>query len=196
MGPEDRSDEELVQAYKQATTERKRELASELFDRHYARVARWCFRFTGDRESAADLAQNVFVNAYRHLDSFQGTARFSTWLYTITRHEGLARIRRDHAGLEESDEETLVDVPSAEADPETEAISKSQGAYVHHLLAATLDDVERRVFTLHYGEDVPLDQITRLLCLTNTSGAKAYIVSAKRKLAKAVRRIYARGGAL
>ena len=64
------------------------------------------------------------------------------------------------------------------------------------LLATALDETERRVFTLHYGEDVPLDAITRLLRLTNASGAKAYVVSARRKLARAVQRLRARGDAL
>jgi hypothetical protein len=39
---------------------------------------------------------------------------------------------------------------------------------------------------LHYGEEVPLETITRLLNLQNASGAKAYIVSARRKLARLV----------
>ena len=42
--------------------------------------------------------------------------------------------------------------------------------------------------TLHYAEEFPLDAVTRLLKLDNASGAKAYIVSAKRKLARAVAR--------
>jgi hypothetical protein len=46
---------------------------------------------------------------------------------------------------------------------------------------------------LHYGEDVPLDALTRMLRLENASGAKAYIVSAKRKLGRAVERMLARG---
>ena len=58
---------------------------------------------------------------------------------------------------------------------------------VHGLLDQALDDTEKKVFTLHYGDEVPLDSITRLLGLSNRSGAKAYIVSARRKLRRAVR---------
>jgi len=49
------------------------------------------------------------------------------------------------------------------------------------------------VFTLHYGDGMPLDAITRLLRLQNASGAKAFVVSAKRKLARATERLRARG---
>ena len=41
--------------------------------------------------------------------------------------------------------------------------------------------------TLHYGHDMRLDAITALLGLTNASGAKAYIVSARRKLNAAIK---------
>lgn len=194
MSSQDGSDEELIRAFRVAGPEQRRALAGQLFERHYARVARWCLRFTGERESAADVAQNVFVSAYRHLERFEGASRFSTWLYTIARHECLSRIRRERARPEDSDDEVLVDLPSPDATPEADVTRRSQGDYARQLLAATLDDLEQRVFTLHYGDDLSLDQITRLLGLTNASGAKAYIVSAKRKLARAVRRIEARGG--
>jgi hypothetical protein len=47
--------------------------------------------------------------------------------------------------------------------------------------------------TWHYADELPLDAITRLLNLKNASGAKAYIVSAKRKLDTAIARWKARG---
>jgi DNA-directed RNA polymerase specialized sigma24 family protein len=51
-------------------------VANDLFARHYERMARWCYRFTGDRESAAYLAQNVFLKAHRNLDTFRGISQF------------------------------------------------------------------------------------------------------------------------
>jgi len=63
---------------------------------------------------------------------------------------------------------------------------------VHALLDQALDETEKKVFTLHYGDDLPLDAITRLLDLRNRSGAKAYIVSARRKLKRAARQWKAR----
>jgi hypothetical protein len=48
-----------------------------------------------------------------------------------------------------------------------------------------LDKTEARVMMLHYGQEMPLNAVSRMLGLTNKSGAKAYIVSARRKLAAA-----------
>ena len=56
------------------------------------------------------------------------------------------------------------------------------------LMTRTLDPIEVRVMTLHYGHEVPLATITRQLALDNPSGAKAYIVNARRKLQAVIQR--------
>jgi RNA polymerase sigma-70 factor (ECF subfamily) len=189
------SDEELIARFRSCTPADRRRVADELFSRHYERVARWCFRFAGDRDTAADLAQEVFVKAYRNLDSFQGAARFSTWLYSVMRNECLNRVSRERGpAFEDIDEVASTAAQAAGYDDPLAAVERESAArQVRDLLNRTLDDTERRVFTLHYGEGIPLDGITRLLRLENASGAKAYIVSAKRKLSRAVDRLRARG---
>src|SRR5262249_41971996 len=59
---------------------------------------------------------------------------------------------------------------------------------VQRLMRDVLNDTEQRVMTLHYGLEMELDAITTALGLTNLSGAKAFIVSARRKLNVAVKR--------
>ncbi len=191
MGYAELSDEELLAEARRETGPRREALVNELFGRHYERVARWCLRFTGERESAADLAQEVFLKAHRHLDSFKGASRFSTWLYTIARNESFNRLQR--SSPQTDSEEVLADIATLEASPEELANRSQRGQQVREFLTATLDRLERVVFVLHYGDDMSLDTITRLLRLENTSGAKAYIVSARRKLAKAANRLRARG---
>ena len=158
----------------------------ELFRRHYARVVICCLRAAGDREQACDLAQSIFIKVQSNLASFRGKSKVSTWLYSIARSECLnflrARRPQEHAA-----EEQLAETASAEPGPD-EVLERLRSARLaRKLLDQALDETEKKIFTLHYGEDVPLDAITRLLGLANPSGAKAYIVSARRKLARAVR---------
>lgn len=54
-----------------------------LVRRHQDRIYHAVCRLVGDREDALDVAQEVFVRAYRSLDGFRGDAQFSTWLYRI-----------------------------------------------------------------------------------------------------------------
>ena len=198
MSLEQLLDEELVARYQSAgQVDEREQCIDELFRRNYARVARWCLRFTTDRESAADLAQEVFTKAYQNLSSFQGQSKFSTWLFVIARNHCLNTVRanaRQATELKAEDgEELLLQIadraPSAHSAMEQEDSAKLIGK----LLSDALDETEKTVFTLHYGEDVPVDAITRMLRLENQSGAKAYIVSAKRKLARRVQQWKARG---
>lgn len=163
---------------------RKQELLNELFSRYHTRVAAWCYRVTGDRNAAADLAQDVLLRAYKNLDSWRGQSKFSTWLYTVTRNHcrnDLAAKMVRPEGASATLDFDVSDSVSRSADELLEA--ESEIREMKELMNTTLDTTEARVMTLHYGEEMTLDAVTRLLGLTNRSGAKAFIVSAKRKLA-------------
>src|SRR5690242_10361263 len=41
------------------------------------------YRILGNRADAEDVVQSAFLDAYRHLPSFNHKARFSTWIYSI-----------------------------------------------------------------------------------------------------------------
>jgi len=182
-------DEELVALYRSTAELAERErYVDELFRRNYSKVARWCLRFTGDRESAADLAQDIFAKAYQSLTSFQSQSKFSTWLFVIARNHCLNAARSNsrqatELGVDDGDD-LLLEIPDSAPTPYTAAERASSARQVHALLDEALDETEKAVFVLHYAEEVPLDTISRLLRLENQSGAKAYIVSAKRKLAR------------
>ena len=193
MGPGELADEDLVQRFRESGAAERKRIADELFARYYQQVGKWCYRFTGEREAAADLAQDVFVKAYRHLEGFQSKSKFSTWLYVIARNECFNRSANAAGKVTHSGEEMLATLPDeSAASPYDEMARESSNRQLRALLEETLEETERNVFTLHFGEDMALDAITRTLGLTNASGAKAYIVSARRKLAKAVERLKAR----
>ncbi len=193
MQLEQLSDEAVVEQYHaERDIQRANELVNELFRRYYLKVARWCLRFTSDRESAAEWSQEICTKAYQNLSSFHGQSRFSTWLYAIARNHCLNEIR-SRAPESESDEEILAALPaSAASSPDVATQQWDDSRVVGMLLNQALDETEKSVFTLHYGEDLTLDAITRLLGLENASGAKAYLVSARRKLNRAVERWKAR----
>ncbi|MEK5448289.1 RNA polymerase sigma factor [Paenibacillus sp. FSL R7-0331] len=54
-----------------------------LVTRYQGMVYRVCIKITGEAESAKDMAQEVFIKAYKALPSFRGQSSFSTWLYRI-----------------------------------------------------------------------------------------------------------------
>jgi RNA polymerase sigma-70 factor (ECF subfamily) len=56
---------------------------AELVHRYDKRLQNFVYRTVGDRERAEDLVQETFVRVYRHLNRFDQTRKFSTWIYTI-----------------------------------------------------------------------------------------------------------------
>src|SRR5579884_2032956 len=92
------SDEELMSGLCSAMDRESAEIFfSEIFERYHGRVVSWCRRVVKNRDTANDLAQEVFLKAYRHRASFRGEARFSTWLYSITRNHCLTAAKKHYA---------------------------------------------------------------------------------------------------
>src|SRR5919201_30717 len=54
-----------------------------IVERHRRAVYQLCYRFVGNHEDASDLAQDVFVRAFRGLRNFRGQSSLATWLYRI-----------------------------------------------------------------------------------------------------------------
>ena len=182
------TDEELLATARSGGPEGARSL-NELFRRHQNRVLLWCLRFTGDRESAADQAQEIFIRVQKGMHTWNGEARFTTWLYTICRNHCRSQWRARGVEAEPLPDDSSGGLADTTADALDDVLDREQRlALARGWINQVLDDTEREVFTLHYSEEIPLDSITRLLGLDNASGAKAYIVSARRKLQEAVRR--------
>jgi RNA polymerase sigma-70 factor, ECF subfamily len=66
----------------------------ELVERHQRAVINTIHRAIGDAWEAEDLAQRVFLQVYRSAKRYQPTAKFTTWLFTITRNTILNEHRR------------------------------------------------------------------------------------------------------
>ncbi|MGH7964920.1 MAG: RNA polymerase sigma factor [Candidatus Binatia bacterium] len=76
------TDEELMLAYQRGETEG----FEELFARYRTRLFNYLRRSIGDRAQAEDLLQTLFLRVHRARATYQPSAAFSTWLYTIARN--------------------------------------------------------------------------------------------------------------
>jgi RNA polymerase sigma-70 factor (ECF subfamily) len=184
------SDEELVASFRSdGGPPAGNHWIDELFGRYHSRVALWCYRFTGNRELAADLAQDVFLRAYRNIDSFRGDSKFSTWLYTIARNHCVNEMKARSVRPEQTSESLEIDIEDGLKESVLESLQREESLQsMRVLMEQTLDETEKKVMVLHFAEEIGLDAVTRLLELKNPSGARAYVVSAKRKLSAAVQR--------
>lgn len=85
---------------------------------HQAMVRQMCTGFMkGNKELAADLTQEVFINVWRSLEKFKGVSTHKTWIYRITvntclkylrdhKQKGQVAIEQDHASIPEPESTT------------------------------------------------------------------------------------------
>jgi len=72
-------DREAVEACQRG----EREAFDRLVERYQRDIYRLCYRYVNNHDDANDMAQEVFLKAYRAIGRFRGDSSFSTWLYRI-----------------------------------------------------------------------------------------------------------------
>lgn len=156
-----------------------------LFAAYQGLVYGFCLRQTGNPERAVELAQDVLLRAYQKLPAFRGDSSFKAWLLGIARYECINASRKRRDALSE---DGLLEA----SDPTASALSglrrQEREALFRDAAAAVLDAVEQEVIHLRYVEEVPLEQITALLGLTEASGARGVLQRCKRKLLRELSR--------
>ena len=92
-----------------------------LVERHYDMLHRLAWRWSGSRESAEDIAQDVVVKLATAIRSFRGDAAFSTWLYRIAYSTAIDHIRARQRIIptEPSNVVMMIDASASEAPEET-----------------------------------------------------------------------------
>ena len=86
-----------------------------LYRDHVDLIYRYAHRLCGEAESAKDLVQETFLNAYRGLKDFRGESQVSTWLYTIA-SRACIRMRRKRKGQPEHELSLDEFVPTSEGE--------------------------------------------------------------------------------
>jgi len=121
-----------------------------LMRRYNERVYRAARAIVRAEQDAEDVMQQAYVNAFTHLDQFNGSARFSTWLTRIAINESLARVRRqgryEAYDFEQATVQPFASRPASE-DPERQAFTREMRTLLEWAIDA-LPDGLREVFML------------------------------------------------
>jgi RNA polymerase sigma-70 factor, ECF subfamily len=119
----------------------------------YPGIYRYLLYLTGQPDRAADLTQETFFQAWRHLDSFEGRASLKTWLHRIAHREFLAALRRqrDQSPLEET-----ADASAPEAAAWLDRVELRE-------VIDRLPREQREVVLLHYLEGYSSSEIARIV---------------------------------
>jgi RNA polymerase sigma-70 factor (ECF subfamily) len=134
-----------------------------LVRRHQKTIFNLVYRLLGNYDEAAEVAQEVFLSAFKSIHQFRGEANFSTWLYRIglnhasTRRKNLHSSQRRHIPLDGT--EVIAD---GTADPARNVEHKEIQQRVQQALN-NLDPEDARIILLRDLQDVPYEEVAEML---------------------------------
>lgn len=170
-----------------------------LVERHQQQVFGLASRMLNSVDDAAEVTQEAFLAAYRHLPQFRGDSVFGSWVYRIAANYALMRLRhrRVTSSVESSidapqfnERGSLVDsVADWGRDAEGQTLDAELGKAIEEA-SRSLPDEYRQVFVLRDLEGLPYEEIA---ALTNTSLAavKSRLHRARLALRQAIDHFYA-----
>lgn len=163
---------------------------------HQDMVLNTCYRFVLNREDAEDIAQEVFLEAYRSLDSFRKESKLSTWIYRIAVTKSLDHLRKKKRkkrfsslkrviGVNDPVEE--VSLPSQETP--AEIFTGSEKTEILQNALDSLPDNQKTAFLLSKYDGYSNQEIADILH-TTVSAVESLVHRAKKNLQKKLEKYY------
>lgn len=138
----------------------RREAFDLLVERHRRQIYQLCYRFVGHHEEASDLAQDVFVRAYRSLRGFKRRSAFATWLYRIGVNVCLNRVSAKTPRFEPLDSIDRVD---ARGEPADAGLMRQETTARVREAIARLPPKQRATLILRAYHELPHEEIANVL---------------------------------
>ena len=135
-----------------------------LVERYSNLVFTISLRYVKTREDAEEVAQDVFVKAFRSLADFRGQSKFSTWLYTIATTTSITFLRKKKIETHSLDNEKLFEVAdNIDSGMSANQVEQKSRANMVNLAIAMLSPEDAQVLTLFYKGEQTLEEIAQVL---------------------------------
>jgi RNA polymerase sigma factor (sigma-70 family) len=174
------TDEQLVAGFIET---QKNLYFEQLYDRYSDKVYRKCLSFVKDDAKAEDFTHDIFMKLVLNLASYKETAKFSTWLYSITYNYCIDQTRvskkYSEVGLDEN-----YDLADDDDDAE---IAELEAQQLNKAMQQILPE-EKSILMMKYQDDLSIKEISDTLDISE-SAVKMRLLRAKEKL----RKIYLEG---
>ena len=175
-------DKELLHQLRQSET---KERAFTAIIKKYQEKLYWHIRrMVIDHEDANDVLQNMFIKVWKNLENFKEESQLYTWLYRIATNESLTFLeqQKKRASVSLSDVETNLENKII-ADKNFDA---NRLEWKLQLAIQQLPEKQRTVFNLRYYDEMPYEEMSRILD-TSEGALKASYHHAARKIEEFIR---------
>jgi len=152
-------DQELLQQFRQAATKEK---AFTAIIKKYQEKLYWHIRrMVVDHDDANDVLQNMFIKVWNALDNFREDSQLYTWLYRIATNESLTFLQQQkrRSAVSLSDVESgLSNKVKADA-----GFDANKLEWKLQVAIQQLPEKQRAVFNLRYYDEMPYEEMSRVL---------------------------------
>ncbi|WP_416143547.1 RNA polymerase sigma factor [Prosthecochloris sp. SCSIO W1102] len=163
---------------------------------HQDMVLNTCYRFVLNREDAEDIAQEVFLEAYRSLGSFRQESKLSTWIYRIAVTKSLDHLRKKKRKKRFSSLKRVIGVndpveelPISSQESPAEVLTESEKTQVLQHALDTLPENQKTAFLLSKYDGYSNQEIAEVLH-TTVSAVESLVHRAKKNLQKKLQKHY------
>lgn len=148
-------------------------------------------RMIKNREDAEEVAQDVFIKAYKYLADFRGAARFSTWLYTIANNTCITFLRKKKLDVQSLDNEAVfARADNIDSGSRADMVEqKSRQTMVNEAIAMLSPD-DAQVITLFYKAEQSLEETAQVLGI-EVNAAKVRLHRARTRLREKMQAFFA-----
>jgi len=163
-----------------------------LISRYQNMVFTLCLRILKTREDAEEVAQDVFVKAYRSLADFKGDSKFSTWIYTIAHHSCLSFLRKNKLQVQSLDVEPVFHQADSRAGYfSADSIELKSKIKLVSEAIQLLSTEDAQVITLFYKSEQSLEEIGHILGI-EANTVKVRLHRARTRLREKMEKHYSR----
>ena len=134
-----------------------------LMEKYYRRILNFIYRYSGNKERAEDLTQEVFIKVYHHGKGYRPTAQFRTWLYTIAKNLSLNELKRHHHRSVSLDEPAAVETLKDPAPYPDKILADQEMARVIKTAISDLPENQRMAVILRRYEDFSYEEIAETM---------------------------------
>jgi len=161
-----------------------------LVERYQSYIFTLAYRLMQSREDAEEVAQDVFVKAYRSLADFKGGSKFRTWIYTIAHNTAITYLRKKKQKiLAIDDESAFMQLENQESDFKANQVEdKSRKDMVNRAIDMLPPD-DAQIITLFYKGDQSLDEIASIIGI-ETNTVKVRLFRARQKLKEKMEKFF------
>jgi len=145
-------------------------------------------RIVKNREAAEEVAQDVFVKAFKNLKNFKGDSKFSTWIYKIAYYASLDELKRSKRQIRSENIDTFNDRNLGNTDDALKLLHDKDRKEIINEALFKLNEDERVIITLYYFEELPVKEISKIVDLSEDN-IKVKLFRSRKKLAELLKNV-------